>query len=126
MAEFRERRRVSRLSIAGTIIARANGGKEVRLIDLSPFGTRIEHLDLLHPGSACVFEFPPALGALALSAQVVHSAAVSGQTRQGQHFLRYRSGLAFTRITADQQTALASALERLASGGPLKDGQSSM
>jgi hypothetical protein len=107
-------------------MARADGSKEVRLIDLSPFGTRIEHLDLLHPGSACVFELPPALGALILTAQVVHSAAVSGQTRHGQHFLRYRSGLAFPRITADQQAALASALERLASGGPLKDGQSSV
>ena len=120
------RRRVPRLSIAGSIIARANGSQEARLIDLSPFGARIEHLDLLQPGSACVFELPPSLGALVLSAQVVHSAAVGGQTRQGQHFLRYRSGLAFTRITADLQTALANALERLVSGGPLKDGQSSM
>jgi hypothetical protein len=112
MAEIRERRRVPRTPIAEVLGARARSTVEARLIDLSTYGARIEHLDLLRPGSACAFELPPSFGALMLSARVIHSSVVgAAPIRDGERQLRYQSGLAFSDITADQQTTLASALE---------------
>jgi hypothetical protein len=93
------------------------GSVEGRLIDLSPFGARIEHLDVLNPGSACVCALPPSLEVPTLSARVVHSSVLVARIPRGQQLLRYQSGLAFTGLTPDRQRALASALERLASEG---------
>jgi len=100
---------------------------DVRLLDLSTFGARIEHLALLRPGSACTFELPPAIGALTLSARIIHSSVVgAAPTREGERLLRYQSGLAFTGITADQQITLASALEKLDSGDSSRNSRFSM
>ena len=127
MAEFRERRRVFRTPIAGELGARARSTLDVRLLDLSTFGARIEHLALLRPGSACTFELPPAIGALTLSARIIHSSVVgAAPTREGERLLRYQSGLAFTGITADQQITLASALEKLDSGDSSRNSRFSM
>jgi len=127
MAEFRERRRVARTPIAGELGARARSTLDVRLLDLSAFGARIEHLDLLRPGSACAFELPPSVGALILSARIIHSSVVgAAPTREGERQLRYQSGLVFTGITADQQTTLESALEKLTSRGSSRNTRFSM
>jgi len=127
MAEFRERRRVPRTPIAGELGARARSTLDVRLLDLSAFGARIEHLDLLRPGSACAFELPPSIGALILSARIIHSSVVgAAPTREGERQLRYQSGLVFTGITADQQTTLESALEKLTSRGSSRNTRFSM
>jgi len=127
MAEFRERRRVARTPIAGELGARARSTLDVRLLDLSAFGARIEHLDLLRPGSACTFELPPSIGALILSARIIHSSVVgAAPAREGERKLRYQSGLVFTGITADQQTSLESALEKLTSRGSSRNTRFSM
>lgn len=124
MGGFRERRRVARIPIAGRFGARAQARTDVRLIDLSPDGARIEHLDLLRPRSTCIFELPPAFGSSVLSAQVIHSSVIDTvQTSGGERLLRYQSGLAFFGATSDQQTALSSALERLAARPMPTDGQ---
>jgi hypothetical protein len=91
---------------------------DVRLIDLSTFGARIEHLDLLRPGSACTFELPPSVGAMTLSARIIHSSVIgAAPTRDGERQLRYQSGLVFTGVTVDQQSTLEIALEKLTSRG---------
>ncbi|HSD50844.1 MAG TPA: PilZ domain-containing protein [Candidatus Methylomirabilis sp.] len=107
-----------RTPVTGELGARARSTLDVRLLDLSTFGARIEHLDLLRPGSACTFELPPSIGTLTLAAQIIHSSVVgAAPTREGERQLRYQSGLVFTGITVDQQTALESALRRLTSIG---------
>jgi hypothetical protein len=124
MVEFRERRRVHRIPVAGDLDARARVTLPVRILDLSPYGARIEHLDLLRPGSACTFELPPAIGSLTLFARVVHSCIVgAAPTPNGERMLRYQSGLAFTSITTDQQAGLASALERFLPGREPRGGR---
>ena len=103
-----------RVPVAGELDARARATLPVRLLDLSHYGARIEHLDLLRPGSACTFDLPLAIGPLTLFGRVVHSSIVgAAPTPNGERMLRYQSGLAFTGITTDQQTSLASALARL-------------
>jgi hypothetical protein len=122
MADIPERRRAPRTLIAGRLGGRARATLEVSVLDLSTTGARIEHGDLLRPRATCMFQLPPALGELVLSARVVHSSIVGAeQSPQGERRLRYQSGLAFVGITADQQAALAAILERLTPGGGLGD-----
>jgi hypothetical protein len=95
---------------------------DVRILDLSASGARIEHFDLLRPGATYTLELPPALGSLLFTAKIVHSAVVGAEaTPEGERYLRYQSGLTFAGITAEQQAALAAILERLTPGGGLGD-----
>lgn len=118
MADFRERRGTPRLSITAHIGARARATLEVRLVDLSFNGARIEHGDLLRPGSTCAFQFPPAIGSLILSARVIHSTIVGAtQNADGERHLRYQTGLQFVGVTPDQRSVLEGIVERLTPGG---------
>ena len=118
-----ERRGAPRILVAGCLGARARATLDVRILDLSASGARIEHYDLLRPGATYAFELPPTLGSLVLTAKVVHSAVVGTEaTTDGERHLRYQSGLTFVGITAEQQSALAAILERLTPRGGLGDG----
>jgi len=124
MPEVPERRRAPRIVVAARLGARARATLDVRLLDVSATGARIDHYDLLRPGSTYAFQFPAALGPLTLSAKVVHSAVIGTEkTPEGERFLRYQSGLSFMAMTAGQQATLTSILERLAPGGGLGNGR---
>ncbi len=124
MTEFREQSRAPRVRIGGRLGGRAHATVDVRFLDLSLTGARIEHLNLLRPGAVCTVELPPAMGSLVLSARIVHSTIVgSEQAPEGSRHLRYESGLAFESVTAEQKTILGAALEKLIPGGGLGEGQ---
>ena len=124
MDDAQERRRASRIRVAGRLGARAHATLDVRLLDVSANGVRIEHYDVLRPGSIYAFEFPPALGPLTISTKVVHSAVIGTEkTPEGERLLRYQSGLAFITITAEQQATLAGILERMALVGGQGNGR---
>jgi hypothetical protein len=124
MDDTQERRRAPRIHVAGRLGARARATLDVRLLDVSETGARIEHYDVLRPGSTYAFEFPPALGRLSLSAKVVRSAIIGAEkTPEGERLLRYQSGLTFTAPTAEQQATLAGILERIPPGGGLGYGR---
>jgi hypothetical protein len=109
-----ERRRAPRLRVGGRMGAQARAWLDVRLMDLSLTGARIEHRDVLQPGSTCTFEFPPALGGLLVAVRVVHSTIVGGVPGPGeQPHARYQSGLEFVGLKADQRARLAGIVERL-------------
>jgi hypothetical protein len=87
---------------------------EIRLVDLSVTGARIEHLVLLRPGSSVSVELPTAMKPQALVARVIWCKVMGGeQTPEGERHLHYRSGLTFTGLTADETFLLASSLEEL-------------
>lgn len=115
MTEGQERRALARTGLAERPAARVRGLRDVRLLDLSPAGAQIEHLDLFRLGASCALDLPPPCGALSLPAQVVWCAVV-GRKRKlgGDSHLVARSGLRFTTLTAAQRTALADSLRRLA------------
>jgi len=120
MDEMQERRRAPRIRVAGRLGARARATLDVRLLDVSLTGARIEHYDVLRPGATYAFEFPPVLGPLTLSAKVVHSTIIGTEkTTEGERLLRYQSGLAFITPNADQQATLTGILERIPPGGGL-------
>jgi hypothetical protein len=124
MDETQDRRRAPRIHVAGRLGARARATLDVRLLDVSVTGVRIEHYDVLRPGSIYAFQFPPALGPLTLSTKVAHSTVIGAEkTPEGERLLRYQSGLTFIAITAEQQASLAGILERITPGGGLGNGR---
>jgi len=126
MVEPPERRHVARLSIPSRL-----GGVElelrlVRLLDLSPEGARIEHAGHLHEGLGCFVDLPPSLGRLRLTGRVVWTRLHKGeQTLEGDRNLYYQSGLTFTGVTPEQQTALAAALHTLRTANEWPEPESS-
>jgi hypothetical protein len=117
MTEYQKQRRARRITLPGQPAGRTRATETVRLLDLSLNGVRMEHLNILRPGAACTVELPPALGALVVSAQVVWSRVVGTEASpEGERLLRYQSGLMFPRVTAEQHTILAQALEKATSG----------
>jgi len=122
MAQFRERRATSRIPVSGNVSVRAPAPLDARLIDLSQTGARIEHGDLLRPGSICTFQFPPAIGSTVVSTRVVHSAVVGAAPMpDGDSGLRYQSGVAFVNVTPKLQVILEEIVKRLTLGGGLED-----
>jgi len=114
MAEMPDRRRVARVLVPWHLSARVLDSHEVRILDLSTAGVGIEHVEPLQPGTSCTLEFPLPFGSLRLTARVVWSLLKGGgQIREGDRGHQYQSGLAFTELTPEQQTALARALETL-------------
>jgi PilZ domain-containing protein len=114
MADTSERRRVARLTVPLHLSGPGLELRLVRLLDLSPEGARIEHLEPLREGVVCVVDLPPALGRLRLSGRVVWTGVRGGeQTLEGERRLHYQSGLAFTGVTHDQQAVLARGMETL-------------
>jgi hypothetical protein len=110
--------------VAGNLGAQARATLNVRIVDLSAVGVRIEHSDILRPGATYAFELPPVLGSLILNAGVVHSTVMGAEANpEGERHLRYQSGLAFVGITAEQQSTLETILDRLIPGGGLGGGR---
>lgn len=123
MAAPSERRRVRRIPVGDRPGGRVRATLEARLLDLSAAGARIQHENLLRPGFACSFEFPPTLAELSLPVQVVRSTVVgAGAGQAGERTLRYESGLTFVGLTVSQREILASVIERLAPSESLGEG----
>jgi len=124
MSKPQDRRRAPRLRVGRRLGGEARAWLDVRLVDVSLTGARIEHRDVLRPGSTCTFEFPPALGALVLSARVVHSLVVGAEPGPGEvPVARYQSGLEFIGMKADQQAVLAGIVERLGERSSAAEGR---
>ena len=112
MTEYRERRGVVRVPIHGVLSTRMRPTREVRLLDLSPFGGRIEHGTPLQPGVPYVLELSPALGELPLAAEVVWTTRIGeAQSPEGERRVRYQSGLLFVSLMRGQRAALGRFLE---------------
>jgi hypothetical protein len=111
VAEAGDKRAVPRTTLAERPVAWVRGMREVRLLDLSRTGARIEHLDLLRLRTPCHLELPPLFGALILPAHVVWCAVIGRKrTLGGESFLRSQSGLQFTSLTVAPHAALADLL----------------
>jgi hypothetical protein len=124
MGQYPTQRGARRFLVADRLGGRAAASQEVRLIDVSLSGARIEHGNPLRAGSVFYFEFPPTLGSLVLPVRVVHSTVIGSQGQaEGDSLVRYQSGLKFVGLTPDQQVALAAVLGQLTSVSGLEDPQ---
>ena len=116
MSEIPDRRRVARLTVPRHLRGTALEHHDVLLLDCGPLGARarITHRTPLHEGVGCAVEFPPALGPLRLTGRVVWTRIQSTeQTLAGDRRTHYESGIEFTDLAPDQQTALAATLAAL-------------
>ncbi len=108
-------RRVERLTVPRHFRGPGLGTGTVHLLDLSPAGARIEHLQPLRDWNSQPVDLPPALGGGRIRAEVKWShAAGHEEAVAGKRWLAYQSGLAFTHSTPAEQAALTVALVRLA------------
>jgi len=114
MSKERERRHLARLTIPARFSDRPLEPQPVRLVDLSPKGARVEHPDRLNVGLVCLVDLPPALGRGSLNGRIVWTKLHRNeQTVEGRRQRYYRSGLTWTGLTPEQQSALMAALELL-------------
>jgi hypothetical protein len=124
MAETADRRIVARITVPRHLTGPELELRLVRLLDLSPDGARIEHLEPLHEGVVCYVDLPPALGKGRLTGRVVWTRIhASEQTTKGERYSYYQSGLAFTNMTPEQQFALAHALAVLKTASNQDNGE---
>jgi len=114
MAKGVERRHLARLTIPSRFSGRGLEQQPVCLVDLSPQGARVEHPDRLNVGLVCLVDLPPALGRGSLNGRIVWTKLHRNeQTVEGRRQRYYRSGLTWTGLTPEQQSALMAALELL-------------
>ena len=79
MADTSDRRSVARLTVPLHLSGPGLELRLVRLLDLSPEGARIEHLEPLREGVVCVVDLPPTLGRLRLTGRVVWTGVRGGE-----------------------------------------------
>jgi hypothetical protein len=115
MIEHSGHRRLERLTVPRHFRGPGLGTGTEQLLDLSPAGARIEHIEPLRDWSSHPIDLPPALGGGRVRATVVWSrAAGQKEVVAGKRWLAYQSGLAFLHSTPAEQAALTVALVRLA------------
>jgi hypothetical protein len=112
------------MAVPGRPGGRVQATVDVRVLDLSATGARIEHSNLLRPGFTCALELPQSLGGRSLPVRVVRSSVIGAEgAPTGDRVLRYESGLAFGVLSLEQRAALEAVLARLAPGGKLGEGR---
>ena len=117
MATAPERRRFARLPIPAQLSGRGLGQFQVRLLDLSPEGVRIEHTRPLPKRGLFFLDLPPALGGISLQGEPIWKQMLRRQQMaNGKWAVIHHSGLRFTMLTPGQQRRLAAALEILKRG----------
>jgi len=122
MAETSDRRRAARLTVARHLRGSELELHLVRLLDLSPTGARIEHLEPMRQGGMCHLDLPPAFGRGRLTGRVVWTEVRgSEQTLEGDRRFHHESGLEFEGSTPEQRAALATALETLRAASEAPD-----
>jgi len=117
-----ERRRVMRVDVP----KRFRGGELephfVHLLNLSPLGARVTHLERWENGVVCSVDLPPALGTLRLNGRVVWTRLRSTeQTLAGDRRDHHESGIEFTGLTAAQEAVLAAMLDTLRAAQPVAE-----
>jgi hypothetical protein len=122
MVETPERRRVARITVPRNLSGAELELHLARLLDLSSLGARIEHPEPMRQGVVCYVDLPPALGKVRLTGRIVWTRATgSEQTFEGDRRHRFQSGIEFTGLTPQQETAVAAALQKLTAAGAEPD-----
>ena len=94
MAKQPDRRHITRLVIPSQLGSPGLEDQEVRLLDLSREGARIEHSKPLHAGLLCLVDLPPALGRGSLSGRIVWSKLQRTEhSLEGERRRYFESGL---------------------------------
>ena len=127
MSDMSERRRVMRVDVPRHLRKGDLEPHFVHLLNLSPLGARVTHLEPWANGVPCAVDLPPSLGVLRLLGRVVWTRLRgTEQTLAGDRRDHYESGIEFTNLTPAQQAALASALATLQAAQSVPDRERSV
>ena len=119
MSDMSERRRVMRVDVPRHLRKGDLEPHFVHLLNLSPLGARVTHLEPWANGVPCAVDLPPSLGVLRLLGRVVWTRLRgTEQTLAGDRRDHYESGIEFTDLTPAQQKALAEVLATLQAAQP--------
>ena len=106
------KRRYARLTFREPLQDQVTATHDVRILDLSLGGARVEHTSILRPGSTCHIQLPLRHHRVTAVCLVVWSKAVGraeGEVR-GTGLL-FQSGLEFSKMAAEVQKLLTAYLE---------------
>ena len=121
-----ERRRVMRVDIPHHLRKGDLEPHFVHLVNLSPLGARVTHLEPWANGLPCAVDLPPSLGVLRLTGRVIWTRLRSTErTLAGDRREHYESGIEFTNLTPVQEKTLADALAALQAAQAAPDRQPS-
>lgn len=106
------KRRHARLTFKEPVQDLVTATHEVRILDLSLGGARVEHTNILRPGGMCHLRVPLRNQRVTLLCHVIWSQAV-GRAEGGPRGtgLLFHSGLQFASVSSDTQTLLTAYLE---------------
>ncbi len=114
MAKIPERRHSVRLTIPSQLSSPGQDRHQLRLLDLSPDGARVEHDHPFPDRCLCFLDLPPALGGAALQGEVVWSQEAGRKdVAEGEWVVSFQSGLRFSSLTVGQRAGLTAALDIL-------------
>jgi hypothetical protein len=104
-------RRHPRITCSHPLGADVSARHEVRLLDLSLGGARLEHTAVLRPGTTCDLRVPLQGETLTLTGRLVWSTVI-GRAERPEAGLLFQSGLAFEDVPKATHALLAEFLER--------------
>jgi PilZ domain-containing protein len=106
------KRRYARLTFKEPVTDQITATYEVRILDLSLGGARVEHTTILRPGSTCHLRLPLTRQGITVVCEIVWSQAVGRAAgEQRGTGLLFQSGLEFGALSPEVQTLLAEFLE---------------
>ena len=104
-------RRHPRITCSHPLGADVSARHEVRLLDLSLGGARLEHTAVLRPGTTCDLRVPLQGETVTLTGRLVWSNVI-GQAERPEAGLLFQSGLAFEDVPQVTRARLTAFLER--------------
>ena len=111
-SEYAGRRQHTRVTFSDPVFGAVTASHSVNVLDLSLGGARVEHTNILRPGSSCYIRVPLSEKVLTINSRIVWSKAI-GRTEgeAGETGLLYQSGVQFGTMAPDSRSLLAAYLD---------------
>jgi len=110
--EFPMKRRFARVTLKEPVSGDVTASHDVHILDLSLGGVRVEHTNILRPGSTCFVRLPLKQQVTTVLGRVVWSKAVGrAAAEHGGTGLLYQSGIEFVALSREVQSLLTAFLE---------------
>jgi hypothetical protein len=111
-SEYAARRQHTRVTFRDPVSGAVTASHAVNVLDLSLGGARVEHTNILRPGSSCHIRVPLNEKVLTVNSRIVWSKAIGRtEAEAGETGLLYQSGVQFGTMAQDSRGLLAAYLD---------------
>ncbi len=112
--DYPSKRRYARLTLKEPVAGDVTASHDVHILDLSLGGARVEHTNVLRPGSTCYIRLPLKQQVVTAMGRIVWSKAVGlAEAEHGAAGLLYQSGMEFSGLSREAQSLLKAFLDGL-------------